>query len=208
MVDVLLSRGAPGHAPLPGAPPVDIYFSNPDLLWANEFSTPRFGQGAFAACLEALYARVAAPGEPLQAYHFGKPNPEPYRLAEQLLLGQAAQLGMPGAAALAAKATTAAVAAKPAGSRGSSGDQQQQQKAGEQQQERQQQQALPFSAIYAVGDNPAADVRGANAAGAPWVSVLVKTGVADRDCSVDSAQASTPALPAHALYAYCQCESA
>lgn len=36
--------------------------------------------------------------------------------------------------------------------------------------------ALPFSAIYAVGDNPAADVRGANAAGAPWVSVLVHTG--------------------------------
>jgi len=34
-----------------------------------------------------------------------------------------------------------------------------------------------FSAIYAVGDNPAADVRGANTAGAPWVSVLVRTGV-------------------------------
>ena len=149
---------------------------------------------------------MAPPGEPLQAHHFGKPNPEPYRLAEQLLLGQAAQLGVPGAAALAAEAA-AAEAEKPARSGGSGGgQQQQQQKAEEQQQMRQQQ--LPFSAIYAVGDNPAADVRGANAAGAPWVSVLVKTGVADRDCSVDSAQASTPALPAHALYAYCQCESA
>ncbi len=28
-----------------------------------------------------------------------------------------------------------------------------------------------------VGDNPAADVRGANRAGPPWVSVLVRTGV-------------------------------
>lgn len=34
-----------------------------------------------------------------------------------------------------------------------------------------------FSGIYAVGDNPAADIRGANTAGAPWVSVLVRTGV-------------------------------
>lgn len=34
-----------------------------------------------------------------------------------------------------------------------------------------------FSGIYAVGDNPAADVRGAVQAGPPWVSVLVRTGV-------------------------------
>lgn len=48
---------------------------------------------------------------------------------------------------------------------------------------------LPFSAIYAVGDNPAADVRGANAAGAPWVSVLVtKTGVATENSAADPAQ--------------------
>ena len=31
--------------------------------------------------------------------------------------------------------------------------------------------------IYALGDNPASDVRGANAAGGPWRSVLVRTGV-------------------------------
>ena len=28
-----------------------------------------------------------------------------------------------------------------------------------------------------VGDNPRSDIRGANAAGAPWHSVLVRTGV-------------------------------
>ncbi|EIE22207.1 HAD-superfamily hydrolase [Coccomyxa subellipsoidea C-169] len=37
--------------------------------------------------------------------------------------------------------------------------------------------ALPFGAIYAVGDNPKADIAGANAQGQPWVSVLVRTGV-------------------------------
>lgn len=31
-------------------------------------------------------------------------------------------------------------------------------------------------AIYAIGDNPASDVRGANARGGKWVSVLVRTG--------------------------------
>lgn len=34
-----------------------------------------------------------------------------------------------------------------------------------------------FGAIYAVGDNPKADIAGANAQGRPWVSMLVRTGV-------------------------------
>jgi ribonucleotide monophosphatase NagD (HAD superfamily) len=58
MVDVLLSHGAPGHDPPPGSPPVDVFFSNPDLLWANEFAKPRFGQGAFAAALSTLHEKV------------------------------------------------------------------------------------------------------------------------------------------------------
>ncbi len=31
--------------------------------------------------------------------------------------------------------------------------------------------------IYGIGDNPASDIRGANRAGHPWVSTLVRTGV-------------------------------
>eukprot|EP00887_Chlorella_sp_A99_P002473 scaffold10.g2473.t1 len=47
----------------------------------------------------------------------------------------------------------------------------------------------PFSAIYAIGDNPYSDVAGANAAGEPWVSVLVtKTGVARENSRVHPAQ--------------------
>jgi ribonucleotide monophosphatase NagD (HAD superfamily) len=34
-----------------------------------------------------------------------------------------------------------------------------------------------FCGIFMVGDNPAADIRGANRAGSPWVSMLVRTGV-------------------------------
>ena len=34
-----------------------------------------------------------------------------------------------------------------------------------------------FDHIFMVGDNPAADIKGANDAGSPWVSVLVRTGV-------------------------------
>jgi len=34
-----------------------------------------------------------------------------------------------------------------------------------------------ISNIYAVGDNPAVDVKGANSQGKPWTSVLVRTGV-------------------------------
>ncbi len=50
IVDVVMSGGVPQRkgGPPAGAPPVQLYFSNPDLLWANEFPRSRFGQGAFA----------------------------------------------------------------------------------------------------------------------------------------------------------------
>jgi hypothetical protein len=43
-----------------------------------------------------------------------------------------------------------------------------------------------------VGDNPAADIRGANLAGPPWRSVLVRTGVF-------AGGANSPSDPAHAV---------
>lgn len=71
----LKSAAAWTHA---GSSPIPVYFSNPDLLWANEHPRPRFGQGAFAAALDALHRQVT--GSPLPCAHwFGKPNPEPYR---------------------------------------------------------------------------------------------------------------------------------
>jgi hypothetical protein len=59
---------------------VEVFFSNPDLLWAASFPHPRLGQGAFAAALQALHHRIT--GRPLpRVRSFGKPNPEPYRCA-------------------------------------------------------------------------------------------------------------------------------
>jgi ribonucleotide monophosphatase NagD (HAD superfamily) len=39
----------------------------------------------------------------------------------------------------------------------------------------------PLRRIYMIGDNPASDIAGANAAGEPWVSILVRTGVFQDD---------------------------
>lgn len=46
-------RGPIFHSSRPLARPTPLPCS-----WANEFSAPRFGQGAFAACLEALHLKV------------------------------------------------------------------------------------------------------------------------------------------------------
>ena len=123
-------------------------------------------------------------GAPLQVKHYGKPHPEPYRLAEQLLLRQAQRLGFAASAPAAAigEAETAAGTAASSSATSSTAAAAPR---------------LPFSAIYAIGDNPAADVRGANAAGAPWVSVLVtQTGVATRDSPHDPAQVVVPDVEA------------
>ncbi|KAF8072704.1 Retrovirus-related Pol polyprotein from transposon TNT 1-94 [Scenedesmus sp. PABB004] len=145
LVDVISGHGVPTRQqPLPGSRGVEVFFSNPDLLWAAEYSRPRLGQGAFSTALTALLARL---GVALDATFFGKPHAEPYRLAEALLAQQAVELGL-------ARAADAEAAL--AGGGGAGG---------------------LFRAIFAVGDNPAADTRGANQAGAPWVSVLVRTGV-------------------------------
>lgn len=148
--DVLVGRGVLSrrHEEVPpDAPPVAVYFSNPDLLWANEHPSPRFGQGAFAACVEALYERVTGSHLPSKTV-FGKPNPEPYRLIETLLAAQASSLGL---------LPTDHVQEFPRDTKGLP--------------------MPPFSSIYAIGDNSAADVRGANQAGHPWKSILVRTGV-------------------------------
>ena len=62
--------GVPGRlqAP-PDAPGVQLFFSNPDVVFSNEFSAPRFGQGAFAAALMAVHeaVRCSAPRWPAAA---------------------------------------------------------------------------------------------------------------------------------------------
>ena len=130
------------------------------MEWAPPSPTPRLGCGAFAACLETLHRRVAGAPIPRVTW-FGKPNAAPYDMALRALGDEAGRLGWWDAAAL-EKGDAAAPAAPAHYSPPALA-------------------SLPlrqrFGAIFAVGDNPHADVAGANAAGAPWVSVLVRTGV-------------------------------
>lgn len=43
------------------APHVPVYFSNPDMVYANDFPTPRLGQGAFAAAVQAVCEKASSP---------------------------------------------------------------------------------------------------------------------------------------------------
>mmetsp|Transcript_27531 Transcript_27531/g.74478 ORF Transcript_27531/g.74478 Transcript_27531/m.74478 type:complete len:405 (+) Transcript_27531:147-1361(+) len=150
ILDVLLSGGVPTRSPaISGSSPspVDLYFSNPDLLWANDFPRNRLGQGAFAHVLLSMYNELTEGKKPnFLIKWFGKPNPEPYFLAGQSLLKQAAHMGK-----------------TPSNIDWMSGSHNHL--------------AAVFSGIYCVGDNPCSDIRGANRAGLPFTSVLVKTGV-------------------------------
>ena len=53
--------GVLGRGGMPqGSKGLEVYFSNPDFVFANEFATPRFGQGALAIALKALLHEVRA----------------------------------------------------------------------------------------------------------------------------------------------------
>eukprot|EP00128_Syssomonas_multiformis_P018930 Colp12_sorted_trinity150504_noHs@20050 len=124
LTDLLVSDGTPGV--LAEKQQVQMIFSNPDMLWAAQFSQPRFGQGAFRACLETLYKEVT--GRQLLVTQLGKPEGITYDYATKLLENQSLCLN------------------------------------------------TGLGTVYAVGDNPKADIRGANRQ--PHMkSILVRTGV-------------------------------
>lgn len=144
---------------------IPVHFSNPDLLWGNEFSVSRFGQGALQESMAAVYKKIT--GHELQrsvliALFFlspfetanltralytiretgGKPSRATYDYAASLLASQIdhAQHG-----------TEINLHPSP-------------DKVGH----------VP-GRVYMVGDNPASDIAGANNYG--WESILVQTGV-------------------------------
>ncbi|KAF9434472.1 hypothetical protein BGZ76_007961 [Entomortierella beljakovae] len=110
---------------------VPLYFSNSDLVWSNEFPTPRFAQGTFRTCLERIYNDLT--GHSLEYTLFGKPMTSTYQFADSVL-NTLAPIHDNEPSHLAKNRT-----------------------------------------VYAIGDNPYADIAGANAYG--WESVLVRTGV-------------------------------
>jgi HAD superfamily hydrolase (TIGR01456 family) len=63
---------------------IPIYFSNPDLWWANEYPHSRLGQGGFRAALEGVWRAVTG-GKELEATTIGKPHQPTYEYAEDVL---------------------------------------------------------------------------------------------------------------------------
>lgn len=130
---------------------IPIYFSNPDLIWANEYHLPRLGQGGFRAAFQGIMGALrnaqksqnTMEGLPILDYTvMGKPYNDTYAYAENVLCEwrrkQLEQAGLDTA----------------------HGD---------------------VKTVYMVGDNPASDIKGANnfksQRGVRWISVLVTTGV-------------------------------
>ncbi|PSK34786.1 hypothetical protein B9Z65_1369 [Elsinoe australis] len=65
-----------------------LYFSNPDLWWANSNPLPRLGQGAFREALEGVWAHItggANNGVTLHKTIIGKPYQGTYEYAEKQL---------------------------------------------------------------------------------------------------------------------------
>ena len=183
--DVLHSGGVSGvdtHAPQQ----VPLFISNPDFVFSATHPEPRFAQGAFNSCLAHLYEKTY--GVPLTVTECGKPHRVTYALAEEILFDQwlragegdipapssTLSLSPPPPASLTSTATTTSPASSssssshasssPASSSSSSSS------------------ASPLPEdfrFYGIGDNPRADIRGANDAGDAWTSVLVRTGVFD-----------------------------
>jgi ribonucleotide monophosphatase NagD (HAD superfamily) len=46
--------------------PVQLRFSNPDLIWGNDYPEPRLGQGAFQQALKSVWDKRL--GKPLYSY--------------------------------------------------------------------------------------------------------------------------------------------
>lgn len=176
LVDVALSDEGRLGTRRPGnsvKPHIPIYFSNPDLIWANEYHLPRLGQGGFRAAFNGVISslRDAQRTERMErAFKPSEGGPIEGRTAEgksyqeNLPIMRATVMGKPNRGTyLYAEEVLCSWRKKQlelAGLDQSHGD---------------------VKTVYMVGDNPASDIRGANNFKSDknimWVSVLVKTGV-------------------------------
>ncbi|GMM37334.1 hypothetical protein DASC09_046590 [Saccharomycopsis crataegensis] len=132
-------------------PAIPIYFSNNDLLWANEYKLSRLGQGAFRICVERLYQELNEVDK-LEDTIIGKPNVLTYDYVHNALIDWRLKILANNDLVYHPQELTQVVpqlGEKPQNS--------------------------PFKKVYMIGDNPASDIQGANNYG--WESCLVKTGV-------------------------------
>ena len=72
------------------ADPVSLVFCNPDLLWGNDYPTPRLGQGGFRVAFQSVYRELT--GNEYPYTQLGKPTVETYEYAEELLRARLKEL--------------------------------------------------------------------------------------------------------------------
>ncbi|KAI3654241.1 hypothetical protein MP228_000960 [Amoeboaphelidium protococcarum] len=86
--DGYLGTLSPSHHQPDFRQSVPLYFSNPDFTWANDFSVPRFAQGAFRLSMERLYYELTGHNLVVAA-EYGKPFKAMYDYAKQQFREQA-----------------------------------------------------------------------------------------------------------------------
>jgi len=78
ILDVIQTDGRPGEKPSGSVAQIPVLASNMDLQWMAKAPIPRFGNGAFLLCLEALYEKMT--GHPLEYTALvGKPSVVTYQ---------------------------------------------------------------------------------------------------------------------------------
>lgn len=86
VLDLLLSDGGrigTRARGLQSKPSIPIHFANNDLLWANNYALPRFGQGAYKIIVDSLYQSMT--GHALESTVIGKPYHLTYAYADKIL---------------------------------------------------------------------------------------------------------------------------
>lgn len=86
-IDALASNPSHPFEQLP------IFWSNPDLLWGNDYPEPRYGQGAFQEAFKAVWKRTTG-RELTNSLTGGKPTKLTYSFAERLLIDQCNEKGI------------------------------------------------------------------------------------------------------------------
>ncbi|KAK9477103.1 HAD-like domain-containing protein [Lipomyces japonicus] len=84
IIDILTSQaGVLGTKSKTLAQALPVYWSNNDLLWANEYPLPRFGQGAFRTAVERVFKDYTS--QSLNSTIIGKPHLFTYEYAAEVL---------------------------------------------------------------------------------------------------------------------------
>ncbi|KER25583.1 hypothetical protein T265_06986 [Opisthorchis viverrini] len=93
LIDLLMTNGKPDHVPTdPPEEHIPVIACNMDLVYMDQAALPRFGHGAFLACLQALYRQFT--GRKLQYTSLlGKPSEITFRFAEHTLALMAKRMG-------------------------------------------------------------------------------------------------------------------